>query len=61
MQSRSIKHVDIYHQISKFKILKMIPDNDVEMIYKAFLENVVSEEQIHEVIIHLGPVGCGEI
>ncbi|RUP42959.1 hypothetical protein BC936DRAFT_137837 [Jimgerdemannia flammicorona] len=49
LQSRSIKNIDMYRQISKLKMLKMMPDNEVETIYKAFLENAVSEEQMHEV------------
>ena len=53
LQNTCIKNLDIYRQISKFKKLRHIPDQEISDIYDAFLKSIVTHRQMIEVrLIH---------
>ncbi|CAO3633463.1 unnamed protein product [Cunninghamella blakesleeana] len=52
-QSTAIKNIDVHRQVSKLKMLRNLPDNEVIAIYEAFLNNIVTERQIIEFLSFL--------
>ncbi|CAG8460492.1 2611_t:CDS:10, partial [Funneliformis caledonium] len=66
LKVRSIKAIDVYHQVAKLKNLKNMPEEEVECLYKAFVTNVLTNEQIIEFLSYLPqnqgglfPIGLG--
>ncbi|RHZ56867.1 hypothetical protein Glove_396g3 [Diversispora epigaea] len=66
LKTRSIKAIDVYHQVAKLKTLKNMPEEEVETLYKAFSTNVMTDEQIIEFLSYLPqnqgglfPIGLG--
>ncbi|CAG8519140.1 3841_t:CDS:10 [Paraglomus occultum] len=59
LKNRCIKAFDVYHQVAKLKTLKNMPEEDVETLYKAFVDNIVTDDQIIENQGGLFPVGLG--
>ncbi|CAG8766760.1 17478_t:CDS:2, partial [Acaulospora morrowiae] len=66
LKTRSIKAIDVYHQVAKLKFLKNMPEEEVETLYKAFVTNIVTDEQIIEFLSYLPqnqggifPIGLG--
>lgn len=49
LRERSIPNMLPQRQIAKLRIIKSIPDKELESIYRAFLDNIVSPSQIIEV------------
>ncbi|KAG9299886.1 hypothetical protein G9A89_005415 [Geosiphon pyriformis] len=66
LKTRSIKSFDVYFQIAKLKTLKNMPEKEVETLFKAFAESVLTDDQIIEFLSYLPqnqgglfPVGLG--
>ncbi|CEJ02719.1 hypothetical protein RMCBS344292_16716 [Rhizopus microsporus] len=66
LENSCIKNLDVYHQITKLKRLKHIPDNEIHAIYDAFLNNIVTHRQMIEFLSFLpqhqgglAPLGVG--
>ncbi|OBZ80631.1 Protein mesA, partial [Choanephora cucurbitarum] len=66
LQNTCIKNLDIYRQISKFKKLRHIPDQEISDIYDAFLKSIVTHRQMIEFLSYLpqnqgglSPLGLG--
>ncbi|CAB4409813.1 unnamed protein product [Rhizophagus irregularis] len=66
LKYRSIKAIDVYHQVAKLKNLRNMPEEEVECLYKALVDNVVTDEQIIEFLSYLPqnqgglfPIGLG--
>ncbi|CAG8625896.1 6909_t:CDS:10, partial [Ambispora leptoticha] len=66
LQTRSIKSFDVYFQIARLRTLKNMQMEEVEALYKAFVDNVHTDEQIIEFLSYLPqnqgglfPVGLG--
>ncbi|ORE11683.1 spindle pole body interacting protein [Rhizopus microsporus var. microsporus] len=66
LENSCIKNLDVYHQITKLKRLKHIPDNEIHAIYEAFLNNIVTHRQMIEFLSFLpqhqgglAPLGVG--
>jgi hypothetical protein len=53
LENSCIKNLDVYHQITKLKRLKHIPDNEIHAIYEAFLNNIVTHRQMIEVRFYM--------
>ncbi|CAO3629338.1 unnamed protein product [Cunninghamella echinulata] len=52
-QNTALKNLDVQRQLSKLKLLRNLPDNEVIAIYEAFLNNIVTERQIIEFLSFL--------
>ncbi|CAG8583499.1 13259_t:CDS:2, partial [Racocetra fulgida] len=48
LKTRNIKSFDVHHQVSKLKMLKNMPEQEVETLFKAFVNSVSTDEQIIE-------------
>ncbi|CAG8726608.1 3141_t:CDS:10 [Cetraspora pellucida] len=66
LKTRNIKSFDVHHQVSKLKMLKNMPEQEVETLYKAFVNSVSTDEQIIEFLSYLPqnqgglfPIGLG--
>ncbi|CAG8498080.1 7464_t:CDS:10 [Ambispora gerdemannii] len=66
LKTRSIKSFDVYFQIAKLRTLKNMQTEEVETLYKAFVDSVHTDEQIIEFLSYLPqnqgglfPVGLG--
>ncbi|KAI8885694.1 spindle pole body interacting protein [Backusella circina FSU 941] len=66
IQNSCIKNLDVYRQISKLKRLKHISDSEVNAIYEAFLNSIVTHRQMIEFLSFLpqhqgglAPLGSG--
>ncbi|CAG8614057.1 4479_t:CDS:2, partial [Dentiscutata heterogama] len=66
LKTRNIKSFDVHHQVSKLKLLKSLPEQEVETLYKAFVNSISTDEQIIEFLSYLPqnqgglfPIGLG--
>ncbi|CAG8826485.1 10445_t:CDS:10, partial [Gigaspora margarita] len=66
LKTRNIKSFDVHHQVSKLRMLKNMTEQEVETLFKAFINSVSTNEQIIEFLAYLPqnqgglfPIGLG--
>lgn len=55
LASDAIQGVDVYHQLSRLRHGKNVPDAEVELMMRTFAENLQSYDQVVEVSFLEGP------
>jgi len=55
----SVQGFDLIHQLSRLRLVKNIPDAEVELIVRSISENVQSYDQVVELLAHTPPHSGG--